>query len=65
MIPAFLQPYSKLVVGIIGIAVIITMNRFGVQNVDVEGLMIGLARDSIIGALTSWGIYQVTNKDPQ
>lgn len=62
MIPAFLQPYSKLVVGIIGIAVIIGMNRFGVQNADVEGLMIGLARDSIIGALTSWGIYQVTNK---
>ena len=62
MIPAFLQPYSKLVVGIIGIAVIIAMNRFGVQNADVEGLMIGLARDSILGALTSWGIYQVTNK---
>ena len=51
MLPAFLQPYSKLVVGIIGIAVIITMNRFGVQNADVEGLMIGLARDSILLSL--------------
>lgn len=61
MIPEFLRPYSKLVVGMIGIAVIIAMNRFGVQNADVESLMIGLARDSILGALTSWGIYQVTN----
>lgn len=63
MIPEFLRPYSKLVVGILGIAVIIAMNRFGVQNTDVEGLMIGLARDGIIGALTSWGIFQVTNTD--
>lgn len=61
MIPEPLRPYSKLVVGIVGIAALIAMNRFGIQNADVEGLLIGLARDSITGALTAWGIYQVTN----
>ena len=61
MIPEFLRPYSKLVVGVIGLATIIAMNRFGVQNASVEDLLLGLARDCLVGGLTSFGIFQATN----
>jgi len=62
MIPAPFRPYSKLIVGIIGIVAIVAMNRFGVQNADLQSFLMGLARDSILGALTGFGIYQVTNE---
>lgn len=61
MIPSFLQPYSKLVVAILGVGALVAFNRFGVQNSDLDSFTIGLVRDSVIGALTSFGVYQVTN----
>lgn len=61
MIPEFLRPYSKLVVAVAGVAVLVALNRFGVQNADLDSVVVGLIRDSIIGALTTWGVYQVTN----
>lgn len=61
MIPEFLRPYSKLVVAVLGVVVLIAFNRFGVQNADLDSIVVGLIRDSIIGALTTWGVYQVTN----
>ncbi len=61
MIPEFLRPYSKLVVAALGIAIIVVMNRFGVQNADVESIIVGIIRDTLLGALTSFGVYQVTN----
>jgi hypothetical protein len=61
VIPEFLRPYSKLVVAVAGVAVLVALNRFGVQNADLDSVIVGLIRDSIIGALTTWGVYQVTN----
>jgi len=61
VIPEFLRPYSKLVVAVAGVAVLVALNRFGVQNADLDSVVVGLIRDSIIGALTTWGVYQVTN----
>lgn len=61
MIPSFLQPYSKLVVAVIGVGALIAFNRFGVDNSDLDSFTVALIRDSIIGALTSFGVYQVTN----
>ena len=46
---------------ILVIAAIIAMNRFGVQNASVEDLLLGLARDCLVGGLTSFGIFQATN----
>lgn len=63
MIPEFLRPYSKLVVAVAGVGALVALNRFGVQNADLDSIIVGLIRDSIIGALTTWGVYQVTN-DP-
>ena len=65
MIPEPLRPYSKLVVAIVGVAVLVAINRFGVQNADLESIVVGLIRDSIIGALTTWGVYQVANSPVQ
>ena len=62
MIPSFLHPYSKLVVAVVGVAVLVALNRFGVQNAGLDSVIVGLIRDSIIGALTTWGVYAVTNK---
>lgn len=61
MLPEFLRPYAKLVVAVVGFVVIIGMNRFGVQNADIQSLLVGLVRDSLLGALASWGVYQVAN----
>lgn len=52
-----MRKYRKLVAAVIGIAVLVAVQRF---DVAVPGLS-GIVSNLIVGALTAWGVYQVPN----
>lgn len=62
MIPNFLAPYSKLVVAVIGFAILIGLRATLTDYPDLNGLLFDITRDSLVGGLASIGVYQVTNK---
>ena len=57
MLPKYLKPYAKLVVAVGGVGVMIWTRN---ANILIPGLDY-LVQDLIVGALTSWGVYQVKN----
>lgn len=63
MIPKVLQPYSKAVVAGVAIAALIGLSKFGVNYPDLNDLLMAIAREALLGALGTWGVWQVTNKE--
>lgn len=61
MLPKFLQPYAKAVVALLSVAAVIAMSKWGVEYPDLQSMLLALAREMALGALGSWGVYQVTN----
>lgn len=57
MLPKYLKPYGKLVVAVGGVGLMIWTRN---ANILIPGLDY-LVQDLIIGALTSWGVYQTRN----
>lgn len=60
--PAFLQPYAKAVVAFVGIAALIALSKWGVSYPDLNAMILAIVRESLWGAVATFGVYQVTNR---
>lgn len=56
--PAFLKPYSKAVVAVGGIGLLIWLRAADISVPGVDALVM----DMVVGALVSLGVYQVRNR---